>query len=73
MDHMMPEMDGIEATKIIRSQSATSEKKPIIIALTANALQGAKEMYLNNGFDDFLSKPFERTQLNELLERWASS
>lgn len=70
MDHMMPEMDGMEATKIIRSECGENGKNVIIVALTANALQGAKENYLENGFDDFLSKPFERSDLNELLERW---
>jgi len=70
MDHMMPEMDGVEATKIIREECGENGQNAIIIALTANALQGAREMYLANGFDDFLSKPFDREQLNELLERW---
>ncbi len=69
MDHMMPEMDGVEATKIIRSECGENGTAPVIVALTANALQGAKEMYLANGFDDFLSKPFDREQLHELLER----
>ena len=70
MDHMMPEMDGIEATKIIRSECKDTSGQAIIIALTANAIQGAKEEYLANGFDDFLSKPFERHQLHEMLEKW---
>ena len=73
MDHMMPEMDGIEATKIIREECGENGKEAVIIALTANALQGAREMYLANGFDDFLSKPFDREQLNALLERWIPS
>lgn len=70
MDHMMPEMDGMEATKIIRSDYNETAEGTIIVALTANAIQGAREEYLRNGFDDFLSKPFERTQLHELLEKW---
>ncbi len=70
MDHMMPEMDGMEATRIIQTECGEVAKKSIIIALTANAIQGAKEMYLENGFSDFLSKPFERVQMHELLERW---
>ena len=70
MDHMMPEMDGIEATRIIRSECRETAEDTIIIALTANAIQGAKEVYLQNGFEDFLSKPFERSQLQELLEHW---
>lgn len=70
MDHMMPEMDGIEAAGIIRSIYQEQNKEVIMIALTANALQGAREIYLQNGFEDFLSKPFERVQLQEVLERW---
>lgn len=70
MDHMMPEMDGMEATGIIRSRYSETAEGTIIVALTANAIQGAREEYLSNGFDDFLSKPFERTQLHELLEKW---
>ena len=73
MDHMMPEMDGVEATRIIRTECGEYAKKSIIIALTANAIQGAREMYLENGFEDFLSKPFERTQMHNILERWIPS
>ena len=72
MDHMMPEMDGIEATRILREKHAQRIEGTIIIALTANALVGAREEYLNNGFEDFLSKPFERWQLHEVLEHWVS-
>ena len=43
---------------------------PVIVALTANALEGAKEIYLANGFEDFLFKPFERKELKTLLEKW---
>lgn len=70
MDHMMPEMDGMEATKIIRKECKETAEGTIIVALTANAIQGAKEMYLENGFDDFLSKPFDRAQMNDMLKRW---
>lgn len=69
MDHMMPEMDGVEATGIIRSQCPLNEDA-IIIALTANAIEGAKEMYLANDFQDFLAKPFERIQLHDMLCKW---
>jgi signal transduction histidine kinase/DNA-binding response OmpR family regulator len=65
MDHMMPKMDGIEATKIIRDMGYT---KPIV-ALTANALAGQAEMFLKNGFDDFISKPIDTRQLNMTLNR----
>jgi len=70
MDHMMPEMDGMEATKIIRSECTETAADTVIVALTANAIEGAREEYLQNGFEDFLSKPFDRIQLHELLERW---
>jgi CheY-like chemotaxis protein len=72
MDHMMPEMDGIEATQQILERVRKKGWEPIIIALTANAISGAREMYLANGFDDYLSKPFEKMQLHEILSRWVS-
>ncbi|MGL6197002.1 MAG: ATP-binding protein, partial [Thermoguttaceae bacterium] len=69
MDHMMPEMNGIEATKLIRSMGSKFEKKPII-ALTANAVQGARELFLSSGMDDFISKPISKIELNKILIRW---
>jgi CheY-like chemotaxis protein len=69
IDHMMPEMDGIETAKIIRGISGRYDKVPLI-ALTANAMAGIKEMFLENGFDDYLSKPIETAKLDELMERW---
>ena len=69
MDHMMPNMDGIEATKILRESDGINSKTPII-ALTANALQGMKEMFLNNGFDDFVAKPIDLNSLNVCLRYW---
>ena len=100
MDHMMPDMDGIEATALIRaweqetgtgeqlgvrneelgiSNKATSlltphsslSKSPIpIIALTANAVSGMREMFLEKGFDDFLAKPIDVSKLDEVLDKW---
>jgi CheY-like chemotaxis protein len=63
MDHMMPEMDGIEATDILRKLGYS---KPII-ALTANAVSGQKQMFLENGFDDFISKPIDTKVLDKIL------
>jgi len=63
MDHMMPKMDGIEATKIIRNMGYTR----YIVALTANALIGRAEMFLNSGFDRFISKPIDSRELNLVL------
>ncbi|MCL2276321.1 MAG: ATP-binding protein [Treponema sp.] len=65
MDHMMPKMDGIEATKIIRG---LGYNKPVV-ALTANALAGQAAMFLKNGFDDFISKPIDIRQLNSMLNK----
>jgi PAS domain S-box-containing protein len=65
MDHFMPEMDGIEATKIIRDHGYT---RPIV-ALTANALTGQMEVFLANGFDAFISKPIDIRQLNSTLNK----
>jgi len=65
MDHMMPKMDGMEATKIIRGLGYMRS----IVALTANAVAGQAEMFLANGFDDFLSKPIDIRQLNIMLNR----
>jgi len=66
MDHMMPKMDGIEATKIIRG---LGYKEPVV-ALTANALAGQAEMFLNNGFDGYISKPIDIRQLNSTLNKF---
>jgi CheY-like chemotaxis protein/PAS domain-containing protein len=69
MDHMMPEMDGIEATRRIRELGGANESVPII-ALTANAIQGVKELFLSNRLDDFLPKPLDFTELNRCLRKW---
>jgi CheY-like chemotaxis protein len=70
MDHMMPGMDGIEATRIIRERHSEYADSLPIIALTANAIVGMREMFLENGFNDYLSKPIERSKLDEILLRW---
>jgi CheY-like chemotaxis protein/nitrogen-specific signal transduction histidine kinase len=69
MDHMMPEMDGIEATNEIRKMGGRYNDLPII-ALTANAISGAREMFLANGFHDFIAKPIDSKELNEKLIEW---
>ena len=69
MDHMMPGMDGVEAAQIIRRQRGRYQTLPIV-ALTANAVSGMKEMYLAAGLDDFLAKPIDTAKLNALLEMW---
>lgn len=70
MDHMMPEMDGVEAMKRIRAIPGGKYKEKPIIALTANAVSGAREMLLAEGFDEFLPKPIEMERLGNLLETW---
>jgi len=71
MDHMMPEMDGVEATLAIRALEGSEYFKTLpIVALTANAVSGVKEMFLQNGFSDFLAKPIEMVKLNVILETW---
>ncbi|MCR4904194.1 MAG: response regulator [Butyrivibrio sp.] len=68
MDHMMPEMDGVEAMHKIREISGETHKKVVVVALTANVVSGAKEMFVREGFDGLISKPinladFERVML----------
>lgn len=63
MDHLMPEMDGIEAFHQIMNLEESKNKETPVIVLTANAIVGAKEMYLNEGFYGYLSKPVERNTL----------
>lgn len=69
MDHMMPEMDGIEATAEIRRLGGWNGVVPII-ALTANAIAGSKDLFLANEMDDYLSKPIDIGPLNEIILRW---
>lgn len=70
MDHMMPELDGVDTTKMIRSQGDAYSKGLPIIALTANAVSGAKEMFLESGLNDFISKPIQLPQLEKVLAKW---
>jgi len=69
MDHMMPEMDGIETVREIRKLGGKYEDI-CIIALTANAIKGAREMFIENNFDDFLSKPIDLEDLREIVMRY---
>jgi CheY-like chemotaxis protein len=80
MDQMMPEMDGIETTAAIRKleisnaneQLRKSVKQTPIIALTANAMGGMKEYYLEKGFQDYLTKPISPKALDEIIRKWLS-
>jgi len=66
MDHMMPEMDGVETLRVIRDLKV----KTPVIALTANAVTSAKEMLLASGMNDFLSKPIVKEELHDILAKW---
>ena len=66
MDHMMPEMDGIETTEKLRELGYTGA----IIALTANALVGNDEMFAKHGFDGFMPKPIDIRDLDAILEKF---
>lgn len=69
MDVMMPEMDGITATKHIRAKEG---KQPVVIALTANALAGDREKMLAEGMDDFISKPYKIDDIKKAIEKWTA-
>jgi signal transduction histidine kinase/DNA-binding response OmpR family regulator len=69
MDHMMPEMDGIEAFHRIREKGGSYYTKVPVIALTANAIAGAREMFLEEGFQDFVEKPVDHSALERVLRR----
>ena len=69
MDHMMPGMDGVEVLQEIRKQNLVPEDIPII-ALTANAIVGARDEYLSYGFKDYLSKPIDVLQLEDMLVKY---
>ena len=70
MDHMMPELDGVETTREIRRLPGEKFKDIPIIALTANAVTGMKEMFLSSGFNDYISKPIEIKDLDRIMNKW---
>jgi len=67
MDHMMPGMNGLEATTAIRAMDIT---QPAIVALTANAILGVEDFYIKNGFDGYIPKPIDIDNLHAILEKW---
>ncbi len=69
LDHMMPEMDGVETLKHLRQNHADAGKLLTVIAFTANAVSGAREMFLQEGFDEFISKPIEDLELKRVLRK----
>jgi signal transduction histidine kinase len=70
MDHMMPEMDGVEATKKIRALDTEYARNVPVIALTANVIAGNEQMFLNNGFNALLPKPFNVMSLDSMVQLW---
>ena len=69
MDHMMPVMDGVETAHRIRDLLQAAGRRTAIIALTANAVSGAREMFLREGFDGFVPKPIERGELERVVKK----
>ena len=67
MDHMMPEMDGVEAMKLIKKAGEKLSKPAIVVALTANAVSGAREMFIREGFDGFIAKPISITDFERVM------
>lgn len=72
MDHMMPEMDGVETTRVIRRMLGENGQVPII-ALTANAVEGTAEMFISEGMNDFVTKPIEMRVIVSKLRKWLPS
>ncbi|MDR0526507.1 MAG: response regulator [Spirochaetaceae bacterium] len=70
MDHMMPEMDGIAVTQKVRAMEGEYYKKLPIVALSANAVAGYRELFLSSGMSDFLSKPITGDRMNAILAKW---
>ncbi len=70
LDHMMPEMDGMETIQKMKEMGDNLCQDTPVIMLTANAIVGAKEQYLEAGFDDFLAKPIDQTKLERLVMHW---
>lgn len=67
MDHMMPQMDGIETFNVLRAEKDGLNAETPVVVLTANAIHGVKEQYLQTGFDDYLSKPVKADELERTL------
>lgn len=65
----MPEMDGVETMRRLRNVASDHGRHPIIVALTANALSGAREMFLKEGFDGFIAKPIDIADFERVMKR----
>lgn len=70
LDHLMPEMDGIEVLKELKQMKNNMSRDAVCIVLTANAIQGAREEYIAEGFDDYLSKPIDILEVEKVLKKY---
>jgi signal transduction histidine kinase/FixJ family two-component response regulator/HPt (histidine-containing phosphotransfer) domain-containing protein len=70
IDHMMPEMDGIDTATVIRAIPGDYYARLPLVAFTANAMVGMRETFLQKGFDDYLTKPIEIRKLHEIMDTW---
>ena len=70
MDHMMPEPDGVQTLHMIREDRDNENLSTPVVVLTANAIEGMREQYLSEGFDNFLSKPINFVELEKILEEY---
>lgn len=70
LDDMMPKMSGVETLKKLKLIDGFNMK---VVALTANALTGMREKYLNEGFDDYLAKPINKDELNKIINKYLNS
>ena len=70
MDHMMPDMDGVDVTKVIRAMPDEKYKLLPIIALTANVVGDVRDLFIKSGMNDFLSKPLEYKEIERVLREW---
>ena len=73
MDHMMPDMDGVETLKRLRILETRISKKFTVVALTANAISGAREMFMSEGFDGFVAKPIDKIELERVIKKVLAS
>ncbi len=70
MDHMMPELDGVETLHMLRADNSSKSQNSVVIALTANAIAGSHDTYIGYGFNDYISKPVEASHLEQTLMRY---
>ena len=70
LDHMMPEIDGVETLKLIRESDDSLNKDTVAIVLTANAMAGSRNFYIEAGFEDYLTKPVDSTLLEQTMKKY---